>query len=182
MSNNPCIEFPPFDGGFRVPRDRRAAYRRFGDPKRGPTEIRRKHIIACDLQGFYPDAESSQSEIYCHRLAAPFLQEALRRCRTAGVLVEIDSINCYEHRRVRHTTRGPWSYHALGVAVDINPHANRIIDDIGSIIPFSHRWRLLWPHGLSEAFVACWESVGWRWGGRFPHYRNPMHFQLAGHR
>ncbi len=175
------LELPPFDGGIVIPANRKQAYDLFGDPNHYcESVVERYYIVPCDLKDLWLHADPAQTVIKCHRLAVPYVREAMRRCQAAGVLDEIVRLESYRRRRVGGARNGPWSYHSLGVAVDINPEANPRKSHLRAIKPFSRRWRRNWPNGLSERLVTCWESVGWRWGGRFVHYRNPMHFQLVG--
>ena len=172
--------WPSFDGGIEIPQHRLAAYQLYGNPNHGRDAIERQCIVARKLPGTWNSAAPGQGRIYCHRLAEPYIREALRRCEAAGVLDELERLGCYNRRRIRHSKRGPWSFHAMGVAVDPNPHQNRAKGDLGDIEPFSPAWQKHWPDGLSQRFVTCWESVGWRWGGRWRHFRDPMHVQLVG--
>lgn len=165
-----------------MPSGRKAAAKLFGDPAAGEALMKRRLTLVTKLPGWW---NNGAGKLYMHELAEPYIRAALDACMAAGILEELDTIGCYCRRRIRHGTNGPWSYHASGVAVDINAAANRSRWlPSGTPEPFSDAWRELWPSGISAELVACWEGAGWTWGGRWGVGRkgrvfcDPMHMQL----
>lgn len=117
-----------------------------------------------------------------HRLAAPHLELALALCARFGVIDEIYRVGTYNHRHMRHDPAMPLSYHAYGISVDINPRENfawAARGEDSGIQPFSDAWRRKYPNGLSEAVVLCFKKAGFAWGGDWPAFRDPMHFELV---
>lgn len=170
----------PFDGPIHIPRTRAQAREVFGYPvPRRPFE-RGRMSVAERLPGAWNGARPGRARIYCHDLAEPYIREALRRCELAGVVDEIDRLGCFAYRRIRHSEQGPLSLHAFGVAVDLNPRRNRALTLDHHVEPWSDEWRAIWPDGLSRTLVEIWERVGFRWGGRWTGFVDPMHFQLCG--
>lgn len=165
-----------------IPRNRAAVIRTFGDPGMGATKAdpkweRQYMTVATGLPGTW---NGGKGRLYVHRLAEEYVREALRRCEEAGVLSYITRLGCFNFRHMRHDARMPLSYHSWGIALDVNSGANagRYVDHPPA--PFTDAWRALWPLGMPEALVQAFESTGWRWGGRWRGYVDPMHFQLCG--
>lgn len=169
-----------------VPMDRRQAYQVYGDPGVGTVDKeweRANMVLARQLPG-------KKSKLYVHRCVEPFLREALVRCDDAGVLDYITRLGCFNFRHQRHDTRRPLSYHAFGVAIDINPAQNRVwyrteVENKkkrrGRIpAPFEGEWFKYWPEGVPQDLVDAFVSVGWTWGGNWKSFVDPMHFQLVG--
>jgi hypothetical protein len=143
------------------------------------------------LPGAWNNAdEPDEPKLYVHTFMAPYLLEALTRLDDAGLIHEIETIGCLNFRRMRHS-KDPevdLSYHSWGVALDINATKNFGVyhktkfqssrhRPVGA--PWSKDWKAIWPHGLSEEVVTAFESVGFRWGGRWKGYVDPMHFELV---
>lgn len=86
-------------------------------------------------------------------------------------------------RFVEGTTR--WSEHAVGNAVDLNPHVNPIIrgDDIWPIgsEPYADRSREE-PGMITEGdpVVAAFDAIEWGWGGRWQTLKDYHHFSSSG--
>ena len=117
-----------------------------------------------------------------HRLAAPHLQLALELCARFGVIDEIYRIGTYNHRHMRHDPSMPLSFHSYGVGLDINPRENFAWVPGASekqVAPFSDAWGKKYPRGVSEALVLCFKKAGYGWGGDWPGFRDPMHFELV---
>lgn len=173
MLDRPSLE--PFDGPLRrIPQTRTEVYRVFGDPgvgKPDPKWERKWMVVARNLPGDH--------KVYCHRLVEPYLREALRRCGTEAMA--IDKIGCWNFRHQRHDPARPLSYHAWGIAADIDPADNSARQYAPGLAPepFSEGWHSVWPYGVSERIVLAFESVGWRWGGRWKGFVDPMHFEMV---
>lgn len=87
---------------------------------------------------------------------------------------EITSLGGYSRRRIRRSdgSLGPWSWHASGVAIDINPNSNPanfggpLVTDLPNP-----------PNGSEMVQLAARFGLGW--GGNWPNYKDSMHFSLA---
>ncbi len=168
----------PFEGPVPIPTSRWEVYETFGDP--GPVKLdrrweRRNMVLARNLP-------IARGRLYCHRLAEPFIREALRR---ASLLlpgyVAAAKVGCFAYRHQRHDPRRPLSYHAWGIAIDVDPASNRAryLRAGKRPEPWSEGWTALWPSGIPELVVRAFESVGFSWGGRWRRFVDPMHFELV---
>lgn len=132
----------------------------------------------------------------------PYLVEGLRRAESAWFTLPAGDrsrvqdpkfrVGGYNFRRMRHDTPErakaegrplrPLSRHAWGAAVDVDADNNaaREFPAGGTPLPWSPEWRAVWPRGLEPWFVLAMESVGFRWGGRWRGFCDPMHFELCG--
>lgn len=109
---------------------------------------------------YVPGITRTISKIYCHRLVGPKFQLAFQSILNAGLEHEaLEYGGCYVFRPVRGSSR--LSMHSWGIAIDINPQQNPLGSD-GALHP-----------GVIKAF----EDVGFYWGGRFKHRKDPMHFE-----
>lgn len=174
---------PPFPGApaWPLPRSRAEVYKVFGDPGEGPTQAdpkweRASMVLAKDLPGRW---NRGTGRIYCHRLAEPYIRQAMAGAEAAGVIDEIRTFGCFAFRHQRHDAKRPLSYHSWGIAVDVNAADNPGVYIRRAPEPFSAEWRRLYPRGMSKALVAAFESAGWRWGGRWSGYCDAMHFELT---
>lgn len=164
-----------------IPQTRPEVYRVFGNPGEGRpsrTFQRRNLTTAKGLPGRW---NNNRGRLYIHRLAEPYLREALRRADDAGVLGELTRMGCYNFRHQRHDKSRPLSYHSWAIALDLNSAQNRArrFRPGKAPVPFSDEWKRLWPNGVSEDLVLAFESVGWSWGGRWKLFKDNMHFELV---
>ncbi|MGH2807248.1 MAG: M15 family metallopeptidase [Actinomycetota bacterium] len=103
--------------------------------------------------------------ITCHRLLFPQLAAALGEIQEAGLASKIDPSDyggCYVPRFIDRDPRRGLSFHAFGLAVDMNVSENYLGRE-GKIDP---------------RVVETFERWGFEWGGRWSR-PDPMHFQLA---
>jgi hypothetical protein len=175
---------PAFEPPIEIPKNRAEVIRVFGNPGTGkvaPKWERANLVIAKDLPG---DWNNGKGRLYCHRLAEPFIREALHRCEDAGCLDYITRLGCFNFRHQRHDPRRPLSYHSWGIAIDIDPARNGAKTLTERVAPWSPKWMALWPDAVPEALVAAFEGIGWSWGGRWCDrdgggYGDPMHMELV---
>lgn len=196
------IVWPPFDGPLeRRPRTRAEAIKIFGNPGRGDEADpawERANVVELHGDDAIPEIPP-RFYFKTHRLVVPYVREGFRRGAIACPDYKIERAASYVFRRMRHDTvekareEGraiyPVSDHGLAIAVDINSAQNRAVyfdvDEDGPD-PWTPEWWAIWPDGMPQAYVEAWESVGWRWGGRWgaspgrKGYRDPMHLTLAG--
>lgn len=168
----------------------------YGDPSGGDQKATKAvrsweyghMVVAAQLPGAWNN--SHEPRLYVHKLMAPYLREALVRLEKAGFIHEIDTIGCFNFRRIRHSKNAEdaLSWHASGVALDVNSATNFAVYErktfqtprhrpVGK--PWSKEWRAIWPNGVSEEVVMAFEAVGFRWGGRWRGFVDPMHFELV---
>jgi hypothetical protein len=94
-----------------------------------------------------------------------------------------DNTSGFNCRFVSGTRR--WSQHAYGEAIDVNPVENPYVQG-SRVSPASGRRYLdrspARPGMAVEGgvLVRAFESVGWRWGGRWPTSRDYQHFSTTG--
>lgn len=116
-----------------------------------------------------------------HASVVPHVVLAFQLFEKFGVLDEIHKIWFFNYRHQRHDRSRPLSLHSWGIACDINPRDNFAWSPAGAergILPFSDEWYEKYPHGLSEIAVLCMKKAGFCWGGDWPEFRDPMHFEL----
>jgi D-alanyl-D-alanine carboxypeptidase len=96
-----------------------------------------------------------------------------------------DNTSGFNCRRVYGTTSGPWSMHAYGLAIDVNPVENPYV--LGSRVspPAGRRFldRSRVRPGMAVdggALVEAFEAVGWKWGGRWTSSSDYQHFSTNG--
>jgi hypothetical protein len=175
------VELETFDGPLeQLPRTRAEVYRVFGNPGVGkvePSWERASMVAARNLPGRW---NKGAGKLYVHRLAEPYVREALRRCQVLGVVDELLQVGCWNFRHQRHDAARPLSYHSWGIAVDINSAANAGWYVKSPPEPWSPEWLEHYPAGLSYKVVRAFESCGWKWGGRWKSFVDPMHFELTG--
>ena len=168
--------FELFDPPYPIPRNRQQAIALYGDPGKGALDKRWERanmVVAQNLPG------APFGRLYVHRKAEECLREAMRRATLACPGYEIRRLGCFNFRHQRHDPSRPLSYHAFGVAVDIDPAQNRAMR-LSHVDCFSDEWHDIWPDGVPQPLVRAWESCGWSWGGRWRPFVDPMHFQLVG--
>jgi hypothetical protein len=164
-----------------IPSGRRESREIYGVPGHGQLNkkwARENMHTAKGLPGIW---NRRSGKIYCHNLAEPYIREALRRCEVAGVLDQIQRLGCFNFRHQRHDSSRPLSYHAFGIALDLNSRDNSVkrYRRGEAPEPWSDEWMRVWPNGVSRELVDIFESLGFSWGGRWQTFCDPMHFQLV---
>jgi len=98
--------------------------------------------------------------IWFAKEAAPSLNAALACIKAHELAHDVQLLFTFEgshvHRKIAGTNR--WSNHAHGTALDINMYRAK-------------------REGQDPALVACFESNGFAWGGRWKSPYDPMHFE-----
>jgi D-alanyl-D-alanine carboxypeptidase len=94
-----------------------------------------------------------------------------------------DNTSGFNCRFVSGTRR--WSQHAYGEAIDVNPVENPYVQGSRVRPPSGRRYLDRSPARPGMAveggvLVRAFESVGWRWGGRWPSSRDYQHFSTTG--
>lgn len=148
-----------------------------GTPERPNGTWKHAHIIDVrDLPGVPP-----KFYVEIHRAVEPHAREALRRAQLSAPGYAIERLGCFVLRHQRHDPHLPLSRHSWGIALDINAADNgaRSFASGTTPAPWSPRWMRWWPQGIPEAFVLAMESCGWRWGGRWKAFVDPMHFEYV---
>ena len=96
-----------------------------------------------------------------------------------------DNTSAFNCRRAVGSSAGSWSAHAYGEAIDVNPVENpyvlgaRVLPPAGKAYVDRARPR---PGMAREGgvLVRAFESVGWKWGGRWAASRDYQHFSTSG--
>lgn len=178
----PPAVWPPFDGPLaKVPQNRTEVYRTFGDPGVGAVDgaWEKANILTTrDMPGI-----PSKWYFQCHKLVEPYMREGLRRAALASPEYKIERAASFVFRHQRHDPSRPLSYHSWGIAIDIDAdrnYAKQFASAAAAPKPWSPEWQKLWPKGVPQPFVEAMESVGFFWGGRWPTYKDLMHFEWVG--
>lgn len=171
----------PWDGPLQSqPTTRAAAYAMFGDPGVGtadPAWEKANIVTVRDLPGVPP-----KWHFQIHRKVEPYAREGLRRAKIASPGYAITRAGGYVFRHQRHDPSRPLSWHALGIAMDIDAELNFAKSFAAGATPepWSEAWMKIWPKGLPRPFVEAMESCGWHWGGRWKGFVDAMHFEWFG--
>ena len=175
-----------FVGGLdHIPRSRGGVRTVFGNPvgENGRLDLawKRKNIREYQGSNALPGVAYGRY-VKLHKLAEPYVREALQRAKDASDY-KIHRFGDFVFRHQRNDRNRPISYHSWGIAFDINSEHNKAkdfetVDEIPK--PWSDEWNEIWPNGVTREFVEAIESVGFKWGGRWGPWVDPMHFQLVG--
>jgi hypothetical protein len=96
-----------------------------------------------------------------------------------------DNTSGFNCRRTVGSTSGSWSQHAYGTAIDVNPVENPYVLPRRALPPAGRDYlnRSRARPGMAVAggvLVTSFESVGWRWGGRWTGSPDYQHFSTNG--
>jgi hypothetical protein len=96
-----------------------------------------------------------------------------------------DNTSAFNCRRAVGSATAGWSMHAYGEAIDVNPVENPYVLGRRVLPPAGKRYvdRARHRPGMAAAggaLVTAFESVGWKWGGRWTHSRDYQHFSTNG--
>ena len=95
-----------------------------------------------------------------------------------------DNTSAFNCRRAVGSATGRWSAHAYGEAIDVNPIENPYV--LGRVLPPAGRRyldRSRAGRGMAVAggvLVRAFETVGWKWGGRWRRSPDYQHFSTTG--
>jgi hypothetical protein len=96
-----------------------------------------------------------------------------------------DNTSGFNCRRAVGSATGGWSAHAYGLAIDVNPVENpymlgtRVLPPAGKrYLDRAHRRAGMAVDG--GVLVQAFESVGWKWGGRWSRSPDYQHFSTTG--
>jgi hypothetical protein len=96
-----------------------------------------------------------------------------------------DNTSAFNCRRAVGSASGGWSAHAYGTAIDVNPVENPYVHD-GRVLPpngrrYVDRSRVRPGMAVDRGvLVKVFESVGWKWGGRWARSPDYQHFSVSG--
>lgn len=172
----------PFHGPLdQIPRNRREVYQVFGNPSNGSKVDRKwkKENIRTFRKGMALPGVPPHRYIKIHKLAEPYMREALRRAAERSDY-KIVTFAAFNFRLMRGRNR--LSYHSWGIAMDINHVQNPAIrykSAADKPVPFSEEWHKLRPRAMDKAFVDAIKSVGWRWGGDWKTFADDQHFEFV---
>lgn len=117
------------------------------------------------------------SRLYMHSLVAPAFLRVLERWSArivAGESYRVLHLGCFAPRAQRGSSGLLASTHSWGIAVDLNPDANKLITNID---PEDTRRQTA--KDIPDAWIMDAKQEGWFWGGEFHSRFDPMHFQFA---
>ena len=119
------------------------------------------------------DAAVTITRIRCHRLVAASLKGVLQSILGQyGTVAAVHAARMhlyggvYNFRRISGSAQ--LSLHSYGAAIDLDPTNN----------PLGKPWQA--DTGMMPLpVVTLFEAAGWKWGGRFQHRKDCMHFQAT---
>ena len=96
-----------------------------------------------------------------------------------------DNTSAFNCRRAVGSATGRWSAHAYGAAIDVNPIENPYVLGGRVLPPAGRRYldRSRAGRGMAVAggvLVRAFETVGWKWGGRWRRSPDYQHFSTTG--
>ena len=129
----------------------------------------RGHLVPMEL----PNGDGLRVTVHVHERVVPALEAVisnLEREAANGNVYPIDRRYVSTHRAATIPPRRYLSFHAVGMAIDINTIANPYSED--NVLTTD----------MPDWFVAAWTDAGWCWGGDWVRIKDPMHFSWMGPR
>jgi hypothetical protein len=175
--------WPNFDGPLEIqPKNRTEVYQMFGDPGAGQADPcwEKENIVELHGETAFPGVPGKWY-FQTHKLIEPYAREGFRRAHLSSSYV-IERAASFVFRHIRYDDSLPLSYHSWGIAIDIDADRNfsRWFEPGERPEPWSEEWMAIWPKGVDKAFVDAMASCGFRWGGYWKTYCDPMHFEWLG--
>jgi len=162
-----------------------------------PAQLR---LVRVSYRGF--DGRAHVGALVVHRRVARDVVRVFRRLYAVGFPIRrmtpvsayhgsddasmaADNTSAFNCRRAVGSATGGWSAHAYGTAIDVNPVENPYVLG-GRVLPPAGRSyfdRTRVRRGMAVAggvLVTAFESVGWKWGGRWSGSPDYQHFSVSG--
>lgn len=155
----------------------------YGEPDGNPHGAwARAHIVYCGGSGRAerPAMPGVPARLWfaVHRRAEPKMRAAFAAAQAACPEYVIKSAGCWVYRHQQHNEALPLSNHAWGGAVDVDASLNQLVRP--ALVPYTAAWEERYPHGLPQAWVDGFLSVGGiGWGGHWRGLVDPMHFEIV---
>jgi len=162
-----------------------------------PADLR---LVRISYRGF--DRRGHVGALVVHRRVTPDVVKVFRRLYTAGFPIHritpvstyrgsddasmaADNTSGFNCRRAVGSATGGWSQHAYGTAIDVNPVENPYVLRGRALPPSGRRYvdRTRVRRGMAVeggVLVKAFESIGWKWGGRWAGSPDYQHFSVSG--
>ena len=141
----------------------------------------KEHIVYCggDGKAELPAMPGVPPHLWfaIHRRAEPKIRAAYTTAQKACPTYVVQSAGCWVYRHMQHDPNKPLSIHSWAGAVDTDAPSNRLI--LRTIEPYSAEWLHEYPHGLPQAWIEGFLSVGGLdWGGAWHGLCDPQHVSV----
>lgn len=162
-----------------------------------PAELR---LVRVSYRGF--DGGTHVGALVVHRRVARDVVNVFRRLYAAGFPIRrmtpvsvfrgsdhasmaADNTSGFNCRPAVGSATGGWSEHAYGAAIDVNPVENPYVLNGRALPPAGRGYvvRSRVRRGMAVrggVLVRAFESVGWKWGGRWAGSPDYQHFSVSG--
>lgn len=126
----------------------------------------------------FTDARGRSRKLQCHERIADDLTNALNEISAAGFL--LDDVSCYVARK-NTSNSSAWSFHALGLAVDVNPAHNPQFfkSQVSNDWIKQHYRPNADPLAVTLQQYYIFKSYGFLWGRDFSTRPDLMHFTVG---
>ena len=185
VGDDPPVSIEPFVGNASAyPRNYADRARVLGTPGPSGSKWYRANVVERQGDDAFPGVPL-RWYVKVHRVIEPYAEEAFRRAAVAS-RYEIRRCGSFNYRAVRFGKAGSsrLSSHSFAAAFDFDPAQNAPLDHDDHEgpfpQPFSAAWNRIWPNGVDEPFVRAFASCGFRWGGTYRGWADPMHFEWVG--